>query len=581
MPYKISQEGSKWCVYKKNSDGSKGKLKGCSDSEEKAKAYMRRLYQVENEKSALAEMPMVITKASRDKKSGAMRLRMVNSDTSPDIFDECMSLELFHDFVERSDSNATVPEPFDSVIEKTEKGYWMGGPPYLSIAHYKSGAGKNVPGKQEKLYIDGEKLKSVDVLDDTPLGNAVWKSVYNDLYEEDKSYENPVRVSIGFIDLEHMHKGANEDGSDFIFARTGLEDKCQMCEDGVGDKVYLKGHLVHKAFTRVPANERTLVEVDEMTEKSDGIVSKKDDARSIIEELADELEEKSAYDDVLVVKADEGRDEDDEEITEEAMSKREDVSPADKKRAEKEYGDVKYADEKNKKYPIDTEEHIRAAWNYIGQKRNQAKYSASEVASIKKKIAAAWRSKIDKAGPPSASQSKSEAIMDTENEVLENEPVVEEEQVAEEEIEKEDEEVEEEKPVVKASKVEKSAVMEAAIGVAKQVEALAKEGHYGNSALENVQPFLNQFGEVIKSTLTAPAGTINEDAIVDKVVEKLLPSLSEMIAKSMAGVTLPAPQTNEVVTPRSISLTNNPALKPEQEKEMSQIDRIARTTSGL
>ena len=84
--------------------------------------------------------------------------------------------------------------------------------------------------------------------------------------------------------------------------------------------------------------------------------------------------------------------------------KRKDVTTADKKEAVKKYGDVKYADETNKKYPIDTEEHIRAAWNYINKEKNAAKYSSGEVKSIKSKIVAAWKSKIDKAGPPSAKE---------------------------------------------------------------------------------------------------------------------------------------------------------------------------------
>ena len=85
-----------------------------------------------------------------------------------------------------------------------------------------------------------------------------------------------------------------------------------------------------------------------------------------------------------------------------AITAREDVSAADKKRAVGEYGDVTFADEKNKKYPLDTEAHIRSAWNYIGQEKNQAMYSAAEVTAIKNKIVAAWKKTIDKAGPPAA-----------------------------------------------------------------------------------------------------------------------------------------------------------------------------------
>ncbi len=96
----------------------------------------------------------------------------------------------------------------------------------------------------------------------------------------------------------------------------------------------------------------------------------------------------------------------DEELSSSSDSEkaRSDVTPADKKRAVAEYGNVRYADPANKKYPIDTEEHIRAAWSYIGMPKNQAKYKSGQVASIKRKIISAWKSKIDKAGPPKASK---------------------------------------------------------------------------------------------------------------------------------------------------------------------------------
>ena len=38
----------------------------------------------------------------------------------------------------------------------------------------------------------------------------------------------------------------------------------------------------------------------------------------------------------------------------------------------KPYGDVKYADPKNGKYPIDTAEHAKAAWAYINMPKNAA-----------------------------------------------------------------------------------------------------------------------------------------------------------------------------------------------------------------
>lgn len=83
----------------------------------------------------------------------------------------------------------------------------------------------------------------------------------------------------------------------------------------------------------------------------------------------------------------------------EKVAARSDTSP---KEGEDKYGDVAFADPKNKKYPIDTEEHIRAAWNYINKPKNADKYSSGDVSSIKDRIVAAWKKKIDKDGPPSA-----------------------------------------------------------------------------------------------------------------------------------------------------------------------------------
>ena len=96
---------------------------------------------------------------------------------------------------------------------------------------------------------------------------------------------------------------------------------------------------------------------------------------------------------------------DEKQWPQKSIDKRPDVTPADKEHAQSEYGDVNFADEKNKKYPIDTEEHIRAAWNYINKEGNAGKYDPDEVATIKGKIVAAWKNKIDKAGPPSTEKS--------------------------------------------------------------------------------------------------------------------------------------------------------------------------------
>ena len=65
---------------------------------------------------------------------------------------------------------------------------------------------------------------------------------------------------------------------------------------------------------------------------------------------------------------------------------RDDVRPSEGKHK---YGNVEFADPTNKKYPIDTPEHVRAAWSYINHKDNAAKYNAEEVETLKNRIKAA------------------------------------------------------------------------------------------------------------------------------------------------------------------------------------------------
>lgn len=60
----------------------------------------------------------------------------------------------------------------------------------------------------------------------------------------------------------------------------------------------------------------------------------------------------------------------------------------------KPYGNVSYADpgyqsDKKKRYPLDTEAHVKAAASYFGMSKNKSKYSTSQQKSISSKIAAA------------------------------------------------------------------------------------------------------------------------------------------------------------------------------------------------
>lgn len=253
---------------------------------------------MDNKNSSIVEMSMRIVKASyRTSEPDAMRWTAVDSDTDTDLYDESMSMELYQDFTSRINNHTPVPEAFQEVICEQD---WCGGVPYLSIAHYKAGTGMmNVPGAVESVFIDGNRLKSKGTLHDNEIGRAVWKSLREDLFlKKSDPAHLPTRISIGFLDLEHKHiQGV---GPEYTFTRTDVGQICPLCSQGIGGKIYMKGQLVHLALTRVPVNPRT----EMVAEKSmDAITTKKDDAKSIIGDLAETLEEKSLADGVLVVKS--------------------------------------------------------------------------------------------------------------------------------------------------------------------------------------------------------------------------------------------------------------------------------------
>jgi HK97 family phage prohead protease len=74
-------------------------------------------------------------------------------------------------------------------------------------------------------------------------------------------------------------------------------------------------------------------------------------------------------------------------------AKEEHAGRADMSDAKKPYGDVTYADPKNGKYPVDTEEHARAAWSYINQAKNAGMYPMNGVtlSEVKGRIRAACK----------------------------------------------------------------------------------------------------------------------------------------------------------------------------------------------
>lgn len=637
MPYMIVGK----CVHKQNDDGKAGETVpgGCHDTEEQAKEHMRALYA--NVNDSLVEMSMRISKASYNKSEKmAMKWEAIDSDVNKDLYGESMSTELYKDFISRIENNTPVPEEFKSIVCEDD---WCGGMPYLSIAHYKSGSGaKNVPGLVSSVFMDGIRLKSKGKLYDNSIGRKVWDALREDMYMEKSGNQEhlPVRISIGFLDLEHKHV-AQAGGQDFTFTREAGKI-CPLCSQGIGGKIYMKGQLIHLALTRVPVNPRTQM----VTEKSMDIQTKKDDAKSIIGELADELEEKSIASDVLVVRSEDGSLPKDDpsdlskcydpntdsfgqgcidavmnkymasiraeigttvksvlaDVIEE--SKRKDVSDADKKHAEKEYGDVKFADEANKKYPIDTKEHAQAALSYWGMPKNREKYSPED----QKKIGGRIRSAAKKFGIE-VTDKKSD-VEDTMDEIK-NESVagipekpfsftqdgvtvtgdgnntianpvkakVDDEEDAKDKGD--DEAAEGEKPVKKMSALDKS------FEALKSTLASAK-------SVEDVQAAFNALGSEVEKSYTPeqkPVDATDLATIVRSAVEQAVAPLKVEIATLKAQTVAPA--NGNVVKSKALNIEHftNPAqmiqkaetqpVRDPNDNVPMQIRSIARRSTGL
>jgi len=72
------------------------------------------------------------------------------------------------------------------------------------------------------------------------------------------------------------------------------------------------------------------------------------------------------------------------------------------------YADPGYQADGGKRYPLDSQRHIRAAWAFIHMPSNAAPYTAGELQQIKSRIIAAWKDEIDPAGPPAAKSAMAE-----------------------------------------------------------------------------------------------------------------------------------------------------------------------------
>lgn len=212
----------------------------------------------------LPHLDMYVYRVSENPQTGVRRWFATASGTKVDKYNERMSVPLFKDFIKRAESREPAPEPFASKA-------WMGGLPYLGIAHYLDLDGYGIIGPTDRIWVDGDIFKAKGTFRNTPLANRVYDAIKADI-ERNVGQDERVRISIAFIDWEHEHEGRG------VFRRKSLSHSCAMCQAAVGNKVYRRGQLVHLATTRRPAYEETEIALEERST----MTTKRDDAASIV-----------------------------------------------------------------------------------------------------------------------------------------------------------------------------------------------------------------------------------------------------------------------------------------------------------
>ncbi len=293
----LPKEGAQ--IHKKVYDEAlKGTCKGKKDAEACAskvawKAVKNAGWSKDSEgnwskKSSVQEFSLAIKSATVDKETGERRWRADTSNTDDDQRGDNMTQVLFESFLSRIEKKELPPEEFVS-------DFWTGGMPYLSLSHYPDMNGDAIPGDVNAVYVDGKYLKSKGLMNSSPLGDAAWKALIDDLQKIKAGEEinDKIRMSIAFLDYKHKHKS-----NGYIFERSSSDEFCPEClvelirgeSPGLS---FLDGLLIHFAMTRVPMNVDTTIDPDMLEERS--MTTRKKDAESIVgEELAEELEEKAA-----------------------------------------------------------------------------------------------------------------------------------------------------------------------------------------------------------------------------------------------------------------------------------------------
>lgn len=490
---------------------------------------------------------MFITKATQDPETGERRWAAVASDTDLDSYNDRMSLELYRDFINRAEEEELPPAVFVSEA-------WQGGMPYLGLSHYLDLNGEGIAGVAQALYVDGNRLKAKGTFSDNALGAAAFKAIKRDKDTKVDSDER-IRISIAFVDWGHDH-------GEKPFVREALEDSCPMCAEGMDDKIYKKGHLVHLALTRVPVNERTPVWLEERS-----MTTIKDDALSVLgedeEELVNHIDElaqgKSEIfrSEGVVIKSEEDEaDAPTEAIVERMLG-----------------GATTFAEAETY---VQQSEEVSEVVDYFYM-LDSILFNIQWDSEIKDKPAAMsvavneFKSRVDSSVKRSLAVRAASLLVESEAE--EGEPMTKETEVIEEKAEvKVIEPAVEETPLDAALSQLKSVVMETSLVDASVEDRFAA-----------IQPIFDNLAGVVKSTVKGEK-VIEAEAVGSAVAEAIrseLAPLAEAIQLLAQKSSVPAPKAETPLIPGPRAYSHPPAHLKAEDKPKSALTSMIRKSVGL
>jgi hypothetical protein len=312
------------------------------------------------------------------------------------------SVKVFSDYQKRAGRDKSLAIDFDHCTVKDSKEYVPGQP-------------KAIAGYGDPVIVEGDGLYLYNV-EWTPLGKKDARN-YKDLSPAAVLDRNGVVLGLDSVALtphgavRDLNFFASKGFDETMLKSMSTSEKKLVIKDAKVDAEYNKKNA-NPAVRLTPAGPELVERVEDADADADAAISDEEalkKTKELEEHEKSEIKTKDAdanadgalpnvkgthiFEGDADADSDEDMDYDDEEKhTKGCMCARCMTAKHEEFASEDhygKYGDVKYADPENHKYPIDNEKHVRAAWSYINMPKNAAKYESGKLLTIKSHIRSA------------------------------------------------------------------------------------------------------------------------------------------------------------------------------------------------